>query len=163
MITAINSATNFKAVYVTAKEGMLTAAQERALEQIKAETNKVPMDDFLVTPIGTRHLDLARIYPYKTKENNLEKNVYNVDNSIHIGTYDIDHPFEIKDIDFAYEKRSKNQMKSTLIGGAYMLALFAGFLMLARGYSAKPKNVEKVTDTIATKVDTLKSAEILKP
>jgi hypothetical protein len=54
-------------------------------------------------------------------------------------------------------------MKSTLIGGAYMLALFAGFLMLARGYSAKPKNVEKVTDTIATKVDTLKSAEILKP
>ena len=50
-------------------------------------------------------------------------------------------------------------MPMIIVGSAFG-AIMVGLLTLSS--IQKPKNVEKVVDTITTKVDTLKSANILK-
>ena len=160
MITAINSAINFRAVY---KIGNLplTVAQERTLKQIKSVVDKeAPFDDFVVSSIGTNQLDLIKVHTIKNKENG--SYTYDPYGTINIGTYDINHPFKIEDIDLAYKKHNQDLTKTVLIGGAFILGIIGALVGMARGYSKLPQ-AEKVADTIATKIDTLKSAEILKP
>ena len=160
MITAINSTTNFKAVYTIDKHP-LTVAQEKTLKQIKSVVDKeAPFDDFVVSSIGTSQLDLTKVHAIENKE----KGSYTYDpyGAINIGTYDINHPFKIEDIDLAYKKHNQEWMKTVLIGGAFVLGIIGALVGIARGYSKLPQ-AEKVADTVATKVDTLKSAEILKP
>ena len=159
MITTINSATSFKAIYTTGSIP-LTVAQERTLKQIKSVVDKeAPFDDFVVSSIGTSQLDLTKVHAIKNKENG--SYTYDPYGTINIGTYDINHPFKIEDINLAYKKHNQDLTKTVLIGGAFVLGIIGALVGMARGYSKLPQT-EKVADTIATKVDTLKSAEILK-
>ncbi len=120
---------------------------------------EAPFDDFVVSSIGTSQLDLTKVHAIENKENG--SYTYDPYGTINIGTYDINHPFKIDDVDLAYKKHNQDLMKTVLIGGAFVLGFIGALIGMARGYSKLPQ-AEKFTDTITTKVDTLKSTEILK-
>ena len=163
MITAINSATSFKAIYQRGRKP-LTDAQEKTLQQIKAVIDeKAPFDDFIFEPLKTDKLDLGKIAKLQKEEmlNGKEIFSFTQKNLIHIGTYSENKPFAIEDV--AKAEKEHNDLDRRLpmiIVGSVFGAIMVGLFTLSS--IQKPKNVEKVVDTIVTKVDTLKSANILK-
>ena len=163
MITAINSATNFKAIYQRGKKP-LTDAQERTLRQIKAAIDKdAPFDDFIFEPLKTDKLDLGKITKLQKEDkiNGKETFSFTQKNLIHIGTYSENKPFAIEDVAKAEKEHNDLGIRlPMIIVGSVFGAIMVGLFTLSS--IQKPKNVEKVVDTIVTKVDTLKSANILK-
>ena len=164
MITAINSATSFKAIYQRGRKP-LTDAQEKTLQQIKAVIDeKAPFDNFIFEPLKADKLDLGKVAELQKEDtiNGKETFSFTQKNLIHIGTYSENKPFTIEDVTKAEKEHNDlSRRLPMIIVGSVFGAIMIGLLTLSS--IQKPKNVEKVVDTIATKVDTLKSAEILKP
>ena len=162
MITAINSATTFKSIYQLGKMP-LSCAQEKTLEQIRDVVEiHAPKDNFIVEPLGRTQLGLAKVKNLH-KETNFADDEFSFTrkDSLHIGTYDVNKPFAIEDIEKAETEYNKFMTRRPMIiVGSVFGAIMVGLLTLSS--IQKPKNVEKVVDTITTKVDTLKSANILK-
>ena len=163
MITAINSATNFKSIYQRGKKP-LTEVQERTLQQIKAVIDeKAPFVNFIFEPLKADKLDLGKVAELQKEDtiNGKETFSFTQKNLIHIGTYSENKPFTIEDVTKAEkELNDLGRRLPMIIVGSVFGAIMVGLLTLSS--IQKPKNVEKVVDTIATKVDTLKSAKILK-
>ena len=163
MIKAINSTTNFKSIYQRGKKP-LTEAQEKTLQQIKDVIDeKAPFDNFIFEPLKADKLDLGKVAELQKEDtiNGKETFSFTQKNLIHIGTYSENKPFTIEDV--AKAEKEHNDLSRRLpmiIVGSVFGAIMIGLLTLSS--IQKPKNVEKVVDTITTKVDTLKSANILK-
>ena len=156
MITAINSATSFKGVYIVEEERM-SGNQKKTAYQIKhiLKDESKSKDFLLLSEQKTDSVSLSQVFGLKCSKNKMQAGEYIYTNAIKIGAYNTDS-FELSDIQKAYNK--KEQQKKDNIFVAIGLLLLTGYLSLATVHYVKrvlpvaksmnKNNVEMVSDSL---------------
>lgn len=162
MISAINSATNFKGIYSN-KGVSFSNSQLRTIENIKETLGdkQETMDFFVGHGLIQNTVNLSRVVGMKKLGVGIHSNNVTWKEQYEIGTYDEEHPFKIEDLKIADKKQTSN-----LLWGLSLFALpIIGFIFclfanpkVTIGYEPKVKNelIQK-TDSLKQKADTLKN------
>ena len=135
MITAINSATSFKGVYIVEEERM-SGNQKKTAYQIKhiLKDESKSKDFLLLSEQKTDSVSLSQVFGLKCSKNKMQAGEYIYTNAIKIGAYNIDS-FELSDIQKAYNK--KEQQKKDNIFVTVGLIILAAYLAFASAFYVK--------------------------
>lgn len=157
MISAINSTTKFKGIYIV-DEAKMSSNQKNIATEIKNVLKKDSKSkDFLLrSEPKTDSVTLSQVFGLKASKNSLHKGDYIYTNFLKIGTYNEADEFNLSDLDGAY--RRKEQQKKDNIFVAIGLLLLTGYLSLATVHYVKrvlpvaksmnKNNVEMVSDSL---------------
>ena len=142
MIKAINS-TNFKSVIVP-KYPKLSESQEKVLEDIRTKLgDKAEKKHFLITPLKDDVVELSQVYNVKNIGNGIDKKIQYSD-SLLIGRYNEETPFEMKDL----KTVQKEQLKSLL--GVLAPTFLIISIILMSTFGSKKQSQEQTLEKVET-------------
>lgn len=166
MITAINSATNFRGVY-SKKGAYFSESQKRTIENIKTTLgDKKDTKDFFVSQGEKKDsVSLSEVVGLKNIGVGVDSDNVTWQAEFQVGTYNEEYPFKIEDLNKA-EKAWRNL---NLYLWAFPIIVLTGILLagfMGKKPAAKEINSEVKTelvqkaDTLIQKADTLKNSII---
>lgn len=136
MISAINSTTNFKGVYIVDEAKMSSNQKNIAIgikNVLKEESNS---KDFLLrSESKTDSVTLSQVFGLKASKNSLHKGDYIYTSVLKVGSYNKPDEFNLSDLDGAYER--KDQQKKDNIFVTIALIALTAYLALASAFYVK--------------------------
>ena len=141
MNNVVNSI-NFKSVIVP-KYPKLSESQEKVLEDIRTKLgDKAEKKHFLITPLKDDVVELSQVHNVKNIGNGIDKKIQYSD-SLLIGRYNEETPFEIEDLHTV----QKEQLKS-LLGVLAPTMLIIGIILIS-AFGLKKQPQEQVAEKAA--------------